>query len=143
MRRLLMLVFALAVLATPVSAQQHSDLGRLLTDLVDHWESGDARGLVKLGAAGGVELEVQGHSMGSLTGRRAAAAMRHLFASQQTVGVQSNRLSRVAGASDRAFVELTWIVRPAGTPAQERHTVFIGFVREGVNWKVSQIRILP
>lgn len=144
MTRLLLLVaLGFMVLGAPAAGQQHDDLDGLLDELVDHWVSGDARGLVKLGAARGLELEVQGHSLGPLTGRRAAAAMRHLFSAQQTLAVQSSPLSRVAGADNRAFVELTWVVRPAGTPASERHTVFVGFVREGANWKVSQIRILP
>lgn len=143
MRRVLLVALGLMMLAAPTSAQQYGDLDVLLDELVEHWISGDARGLVKLGTARGLELEVQGHSMGPLTGRRAAAAMRHLFSAQQTLAVRSNRLSLVAGANNRAFVELTWVVRPEGTPASERHTVFVGFVREGANWKVSQIRILP
>lgn len=143
MRPLLLVALGLMMLAAPAAGQKHSDLDGLLDALVDRWETGDARGLVKLGAARGVELEVQGHSLGPLTGRRAAAAVRHLFSAQQTLAVRSSQPSLVAGASNRAFVELMWVVRPAGTPAIERHTVFVGFVREGTNWKVSQIRILP
>lgn len=143
MRRLLLVAFGLMVLTAPAAGQQHRDLDGLLGELVGHWASGDARSLVKLSAARGLELEVQGHSLGPLTGRRAAAAMRHLFSAQRTLAIRSTRPSLVAGANNRAFVELTWVVRPDGTPANERHTVFVGFVREGANWKVSQIRILP
>lgn len=130
-------------LAPPASGQQQDDLARLNDTLTTLWQRGDAAGLVRLGAGTGVELEVQGHALGSLTGRRAAAALRHLFAAQQTVAVRSGPPSRVAGADHRAFVELSWEVSPPGTAVTERNTVFIGFVREGAHWKISQIRILP
>lgn len=143
MRRLLLLAIGLSVLASPIAAQQPDDLTRLKDTLTLLWQRGDAGRLVQLGAGAGLELEVRGQAMGPLTGRRAAAALRHLFAAQQTVSVRSGAASRVAGADNRAFVELSWEVRPTGGPVSERSTVFIGFVREGAEWKVSQIRILP
>lgn len=141
--RLLALAFALSLAAAPAAAQQPDDLVRLKDTLTILWERGDAARLVKLSAGSGVDLEVRGNAMGSLTGRRAAAALRHLFAAQQTVSVESGTPSRVAGADNRAFLELTWEVRPTGGPVSERSTVFIGFIREGAQWKVSQIRVLP
>lgn len=143
MRRLLSLVFGLALAAAPAGAQQPDDLSRLKDTLTELWQRGDAGSLVKLSAGAGVDLEVRGNAMGALTGRRAAAALRHLFAAQQTVSVHSGQPSRVAGADNRAFLELTWEIRPTGGPVSERSTVFIGFVREGSHWKVSQIRVLP
>lgn len=142
-RPLLAVALALSILAPPLTAQQPDELSRLMDTLTVLWERGDAGGLVKLGAGTGLELEVPGNDMGPLTGRRAAAALRHMFGAQQTVGVRSVGPSRVAGTDDRAFVELLWEVRPIGAPMSERTTVFIGFVREGTRWKISQIRILP
>lgn len=142
-RPILTAVLGLALLAAPVHAQRPDELNRLLDTLTILWERGDAGGLVQLGAGSGLELDVQGHDMGPLTGRRAAAALRHLFGAQQTVGVSSVGPSRVQGTDDRAFVELMWEVRPVGAPTRERTTVFIAFVREGTGWKISQIRILP
>lgn len=143
MRPLLLLALGLSLLASPIAAQQPDDLTRLKDTLTQLWQRGDAGRLVALGAGAGLELEVRGQAMGPLTGRRAAAALRHLFAAQQTVSVRSGQASRVAGTDNRAFMELTWEVRPTGGPVSERSTVFIGFVREGSDWKVSQIRILP
>lgn len=143
--RVLALAFGLSSLAAPAAAQQTQadDLARLNNTLTALWQRGDAGGLVRLGAGSGLVLEVQGHAMGPLTGRRAAAALRHLFAAQQTVDVRSGPPSRVGGADHRAFVELTWEVRPGGGAAVTEHnTVFIGFIREGTAWKISQIRIL-
>lgn len=142
-RRLLALVFGLSLAAAPAAAQQPDDLVRLKDTLTILWQRGDAARLVKLSAGSGVDLEVRGNAMGALTGRRAAAALRHLFAAQETVSVETGVPSRVAGADNRAFLELTWEVRPSGGPMSERSTVFIGFVREGSQWKVSQIRVLP
>lgn len=142
-RPVLAALVAMALLGVPASAQQPDDLGRVLDTLLARWQAGDAGGLVALGAGRGLELEVQGHAVGQLSGRRAVAALRHLFSAQQTVAVQSGDPSRVAGADNRAFVELIWVVRPTGAPVTEQATVFIGFVREGPHWKVSQIRILP
>lgn len=145
--RILACALALSLLAAPIDGQQPGqpgdELARLNDTLSILWHRGDAGGLVRLSAGSGVSLELQGHAMGPLTGRRAAAALRHLFAAQQSVAVRSGQPSRVAGADHRAFVELTWEVRPAGTSVTERNTVFIGFIREGSRWKISQIRLLP
>ncbi len=142
-RRLLPLVLGLSMMAAPAAAQRaEDDLGAVVVALVDRWASGDAGGVANLGAGSGLELEVHGQAVGQLTGRRAVAALRHLFGAQETVTVSGGQPSRVAGADNRAFVELTWIVRPGGAQMVERATVFIGFVREGPTWKVSQIRIL-
>lgn len=148
-RRITVLILALAAvfgsapLAGPASAQQTDNLDRLLNEFTALWYVGDAGGLVELGARRGVEIELQGQSLGALNGRRAAAALRHLFSAQETVDVRPGTASRVAGADNRAFVEMIWVVRPAGAHLSENTLVFIGFVREGDRWKVSQIRILP
>jgi hypothetical protein len=142
-RRRLTLVLGLLLMAAPASAQGTDDeLGAVVVALVDRWQSGDAGGVAELGAGSGLDLEVHGQAVGQLTGRRAVAALRHLFGAQETVTVRGGQPSRVAGADNRAFVELTWVIRPGGAQMVERATVFVGFVREGPTWKVSQIRIL-
>lgn len=141
--RALTLALGLAVMAPPAAAQEPDDLGRLMQTFTVLWEREDAGALVKLSARTGLDLEVQGYAMGPLTGRRAAAALRHLFGAQRTVGVRSGGASRIAGTDDQAFAELAWDVRAAGGTVTERNIVFVGFVREGSTWKISQIRILP
>lgn len=141
--RSLPLVLGLWLVAAPAAAQQPDELSRLMDTFTTLWQRGDAGRLAKLGAGTGVELEVQGHAMGPLSGRRAAAALRHLFEARQTVAVRSEAPSRIVGTDHLAFAELTWEVRPTGAPLVERTTVFIGFIREGENWRISQIRILP
>ena len=143
MRALLLLLAALPLAVAPAAAQEGDDLPRLLDTLATFWARNDASGLVAIGAGPGLELEIHGTPMGPLAGRRAAAALRHLFQAQETVGVETADASRVAGTDDRAFMELTWKVRPEGATMTEESTVFLGLVRETAGWRISQIRILP
>lgn len=140
---LLLLVLASGALPSTVAAQQGDDLSKVLDSLTTLWARNDASRLVKLGADPGLELEVRGTPMGPLTGRRAAAALRHMFQAQETVSVRAGDASRVRGTTDRAFLELTWEVRHRGGERTEWSTVFLGLVREADGWRVSQIRILP
>lgn len=139
----LLALTALAAAPRTAAAQEPDDLARVVDRLATHWLRGDAGGLVALGAPDGLELDVHGHAVGPVTGRRAAAALRHLFQAQRTVAVRHGPPSRVGGTDNRAFAELTWEVRSEGARISERHTVFVGFVRESSGWKVSQIRIFP
>jgi hypothetical protein len=143
MRRAMTAVLAALLAGAPAAAQDADDLTGLLDSLATLWEQNDAARLVGLGADVGLELDVHGTPMGPLAGRRAAAALRHLFQAQETVAVLPNAASRVVGTDDRAFVEMTWEVRQEGAVMTERSTVFMGLVREPRGWRVSQIRILP
>lgn len=131
-----------AVMAAPVSAQEEPDLDGLLDTLATLWARGDAARLAEFSADSGLELEVHGETLGVLAGRRVTAALRRVFANQETVSVVASMTSRVTGAEDRAFGELRWELRPDGTTLPEHNTVFVGLVREHDGWKVSQIRIL-
>lgn len=143
MRRLWSALVVLAVLAAPAAGQEADDLGRFLDSLTTLWLRGDASGLVRMGTGSGLDLEIHGEPVGPLSGRRAVAELRHMFNGRQTVAIRPGTPSRVVGSDDRAFVELTWEVRPRGAPVTESNVVFVGFVRERSGWKVSQIRILP
>jgi hypothetical protein len=126
----------------PASLAAQEDLSGVLSTLAAHWARGDAGAIAALAAPGGIELEVQGTSLGRVSGRKAAAAFRHMFANQETVSVQASIPSRVAGADHTAFGELIWEVRPRGSMVPARSTVFLGLVREGASWRISQIRVL-
>lgn len=128
--------------AAPARASAQEDLSGVLSTLASLWDRGDATSIAALAARTGIELEVQGESLGRVSGRKAAAAFRHLFSNQETVSVRPNTTSRVTGTDNTAFAELSWEVRPRGSNVPTRSTVFLGLVREGHAWRISQIRIL-
>lgn len=135
----------LAMAAAPsvgagIAAQ--NDLSSVLHTLVSLWERGDATAIAAFGAGRGIELEIHGEPLGRVSGRKGAAALRHIFANQETVSVRANQVSLVSGTDNAAFAELTWIVRPRGSALPTRTTVFLGLVREGRSWRVSQVRVL-
>ena len=125
------------------AADQQADLAGLLEAIAGYWEDGDAAALAEHGAGTGLELEIAGQLVGSLNGRRAAAALRQLFGGQLTVAVETASVATVVGAEDHAFGELIWEVRMPGAAVTENLKVFVGLVREDRGWRISQIRILP
>ncbi|NIP78314.1 MAG: hypothetical protein GWM90_03585 [Gemmatimonadetes bacterium] len=143
MHPLTLAVLMALVTAAPAAAQEAEDLNGVMNTLAALWTRGDAVRLADYGAAPGLDLEIHGEMLGPVEGRRAEAALRQLFESQQTVAVIPGRSTRVVGAEDRAFGELTWTVRVPGSLATERSTVFVGLVHEASGWRISQIRILP
>lgn len=151
--RTVLVVLGLLVSAAPALAQeaegkqpeapQSRELTGLLDSLSVFWADGDAAALAAHGVGAGLDLEVRGQFVGSLHGRRAAAALRQLFAGQETVGVETANAATVVGAEDRAFGELIWEVRMPGAEVTERRKVFVGLVLLDDVWRISQIRILP
>lgn len=133
-------VFAAASLPGPLTAQ--GDLSGVLSTLGTHWARGDASAIAALAARGGIELEVHGTALGRVSGRKAAAAFRHMFSDQETVSVQASLTSLVTATDHTAFGEFIWEVRPRGSNVPARNTVFLGLVREGMSWRISQIRVL-
>jgi hypothetical protein len=139
--RVILAVFLAAALgATHLTAQQ--ELPGVLDSVAVLWARGDAAGLAAFGASRGIELEVHGEAIGRVSGRKAAAALRQLFASQETVAVRPSMSSQVRGTDNAAFAELSWEVRPRGSAVPARSTVFLGLVRENRGWQVSQIRVM-
>lgn len=142
MRAALVVAVGLSLLAAPASAQQTDGLAGLLDTLAVLWSRGDAAALVAHGAEAGLDLEIHGESIGTLHGRRAAAALRQLFGALETVSVEAGSAERVVGAEDRAFGEFIWVVRMPGGMVSESNRIFVALVRENDEWHVSQIRIL-
>ena len=142
MRAAIILALGLNLMAAPAAAQQSDDLTRLLDTLAALWTRGDAAGLAAHGAEAGLDLEIHGVPVGSLEGRRAAAAIRQLLAGQETVVVERGTAATVVGAEDRAFGELIWKVRMPGAEMTESRKIFVALVREDREWRISEIRIL-
>lgn len=142
MRIAVVLTLGLQFLALPAAAQEPDELTGLLDTLAALWTRGDAAGLVAHGAESGLDLEIHGVPVGSLEGRRAAAAIRQLLAGQETVIVERRSAATVVGAEDRAFGELIWKVRMPGAEVTESRKIFVALIREDQQWRISEIRIL-
>lgn len=143
MRTLAVALLVALVAPAPARAQDAAELGPLLQRIATLWAGGDATAIARHVADAGVELEVEGRTVGPVAPRQVAAALRQVFAGRQTVAVVATRAEPVGGAEDRAFGELAWEHRLGAHARTERTTVFVGLVREGRGWRVSQIRILP
>ena len=141
-RASLLALLATALVAAPAAAQDHRPLGAVLDNLATLWASGDAGAIADLTSTSGIDVEISGSSMGSLSGRKLAAALRRVFDDRVTVSVESKMTSAVKGAEDRAFGELAWVLRPGGASVAESTTVFLALVHEPVGWRITQIRIL-
>ncbi|HUG41331.1 MAG TPA: hypothetical protein VMM12_12660 [Longimicrobiales bacterium] len=143
MRRLLAILAAAASLsAAPLAAQARPPLSDVLDNLADLWARGDAGAIAGLTSASGVDIEIAGVAMGSISGRKLSAALRRIFDERVTVSVVSRMTSPVQGVEDRAFGELSWRVRLGGATVAESTTVFLALIHEPVGWRVTQIRIL-
>lgn len=141
-RAAVVLAAGLLAVAGPAAGQQDDDLDGLLDSLAVLWSTGDAAALASHGARAGLDLEVHGELMGSLHGRRAAAALRQLLGATETVDVRTGAAAKVVGAEDRAFGEFIWVVRTPGAEVTEDRRIFMALVREEQAWRISEIRIL-
>ena len=81
-----LLALAGALLAAPpAAAQDPAPLGDVLDSLAALWARGDATGIAELSAAGGVDFEVEGETVGTITGRKLSASLRRVFYDRVTV----------------------------------------------------------
>jgi len=135
---LLLVAFA----STAHAQKEERQLDAVLEALTAAWSRGDAAAIVALAAQAGVSLDVSGEAVGPLGHRQAAAVLRGVIESRETVTLQAaGRV--IGGAPTRAAGELTWVTRARGTTVPERSTVFVELVREGDEWRVTFIRLLP
>lgn len=141
MRRLFTFVIALFAIA-PAAAASAQDLDPLVQRVTSAWKRSDASAIASFISGDGVSLEIGGARVGPLPPRQAAAALRKLFDSVETVSVHSGMAKLVSGAPKRAFVEINWTTRARGTTVPQRSTIFIALVLEGDRWRVTEIRHL-
>lgn len=141
MRRLALLVFALALLSVRAAHAQRLD--DIVLHLTDAWAHGDARAVVALSTRDGLLIETRDSRTGPLGSRQAAAVLRRLFEDRQTISIKPGMTQVMSGTPRRAFAEITWITRAPDTTEMERLTVFIEFVLADERWQITQIRLLP
>ncbi len=139
--RILATAFALIVLhASAASAQRIDDI---VSQVVDAWGRGDAKGVMALSVRDGIGVESREERTGPLSTRQATAVLRRIFEERRTVAIRPGITQIVGGSPRRAFTEITWITRAPDTTEPERLTVFLEFVLRDDRWQITQIRLLP
>lgn len=142
MTRPLLLTAFLIAAVQPARAQQPRDLRTAVDRIAAAWSRGDARDLATRACNAGIALETSEGPMGPLQPRQAAAVLRRLFEQTETVSARVSHVAVTGGDPQRAWGEIEWLVRPRGTTIMERARVFVALVREGDQWRVTQIRLM-
>jgi hypothetical protein len=148
MRRMLFGAGAAIVLAlgTPLPAQAQqppAPLERFVAQVMRHWESGDASALARLAPADGrITIELGSGAAGSVQAWHAAAALRSLFGSRETLEIEPVRITVSGGEPLRGFGELAWVSRSRGLTNSHRSTIYVGTVWESGGWRIREIRLL-
>ncbi|TVP42424.1 MAG: hypothetical protein EA350_15855 [Gemmatimonadales bacterium] len=104
---------------------------------------GNAEQLTRFLSDGGIRLRLQGLDRSALSVRQANAALREFLRGYEAGEARLVRAAPVAGSPGRAFAELRWQTRVAGTSHPAVHSVFLGLVEEGGAWRVDELRLLP
>jgi hypothetical protein len=145
MRRPLRVVLAFVVAAGCVASPRSAaaqDLGRTLDRVAAAWHKGDASAVAGFAARNGISVNVDGRAVGPLAPRQAAAVIRRVFEDRESLSVRSNMTRSAGGSPARAFGEITWTIRARGTTIPGRATLFVAFVHEDDEWRITEIRLI-
>lgn len=94
-------------------------------------------------AQGGIRLQLDGPAHTGISSRQAVASLREFLRGFDQTRTILSRASPVDGSPNRGFAEVLWSGRAAGTSDEVRRTLFIGLVRDAVDWRVDEVRMLP
>jgi hypothetical protein len=145
-----LLPFALALLLAllaprALAAQQGSaaSLSGFVATVARLWADGEADALVQLAPEDGrILLDLAGEGPGEVQPRNAAAALRRLFGTRETVSVRPTGATVSGGTPLRGFGELTWVARPRGVSETLSSVVYVGGVWEDGAWRIRELRVL-
>lgn|SRR5690606_38854190 len=132
-------VLLLGALASTASAQR---LDPVLQRVAAAWHRADVGSITSIGAESGITIDVDGNVVGPLNSRQAAAVLRRVFDGRESVSATPRPARPVGGEPARAFGQIIWTTRARGTTIPERATLFIAFVREGEDWRITEIRLM-
>lgn len=107
------------------------------------WALGDVDEVAEHLSQGGILLRLDGPARAALPARQAFAALREHLRGYDEGTVLVARTAPVAGNPDRGFAELRWSARVSGTSHRVERSVYLGLVRHGERWRVSEIRLIP
>jgi len=105
------------------------------------WSAADVNQLTRLLSTAGLRLDLGEGAHASVGARQAGAALRELHQSHRGVRTTVTRVAPIEGPPARGFAELEWQTASAGNEARTR-AIFVAFVEEAGEWRVSEIRVL-
>jgi hypothetical protein len=140
MTRLVLCLLLVTAAAPRTLAAQ--DLNAVAERIASAWARGDFATIARHISQQGVSIDIDGATSGPLGARQAAAALRRIFEGRETISANPAMARVASGAPARAFTEIAWINRMHGTTIPERSTIFIGYVREDGQWRITQIRLM-
>ncbi|HET8654647.1 MAG TPA: hypothetical protein VFL93_03960 [Longimicrobiaceae bacterium] len=144
LRTLAVVLPLLLVSARAAHAQKEAaPLGRFVQTLARLWADGDADGLIAYAPPDGLLLLDTGDGSESVTARHAAAALRALFSSRETVDLRQVRVTVAGGSPLRGFGEIRWTFRVRDMPAVQTRSIYLGLVWTGRSWRLGEIRFMP
>jgi hypothetical protein len=107
------------------------------------WSRGDVDAITAAIHPAGIALEVEGTHVGAITPRQAAAVLRKVFEDRETIRATAGAARLLPGDDRRAYAEIVWERRARGTTQPQHVNVFIALAREGREWRITEIRLMP
>jgi hypothetical protein len=107
------------------------------------WANGDVTALVALIPEESQLTLDTGAGIETANTRRAAAALRVLFADRQTADVSPARVTVSSSQPPRGFGELAWTFRLRGAPAEQSRSIYVGARWEPRGWRITELRLMP
>lgn len=129
----------LEVEVTPTAEQ--AALDRVAARFATLWSAGDVSGIAALLSSDGVRLQLGQGGHATVGVRQATAAIRDFHQAFRTTGARVRRVSEVSATPRRGFAELECSATE-GSRDETGYSVFVAFLLEGSDWRVSEIRVL-
>jgi hypothetical protein len=98
--------------------------------------------IASLATRQGMSLELDRKEMQALAARQAAALLRRLFDEYETMQVRLMTSKSLGGEPKRASGEISWLVRSRGTTITDKTNIFVAFVLENEQWRITEIRFV-
>jgi hypothetical protein len=135
-----LIAVAVCAAAEPARAQQFD---RAIKNFSNAWTRNDEKTIANMIGREGASIDGPAGRLGPLSGRQAAAVLRHLFDDKITRDVRVRQTQSIGGDPEKAYAEIVWTTLAPETTQPTRVVIFVEFVREHEVWRVTKIRLLP
>lgn len=131
-----------AVPAVDVAAIRQSTLDEAARRFAALWGGGNAPAIAGMLHPGGVRLHLGQGGYASVGVRQASAALRDFHEAVPTSAARVLRTSEMDGAPRRGSAELECVAVGGTGRDSAPYALFVAFVQDGSEWRVSEIRVL-